>query len=277
MRYSLVYALLAGAVVLSGCGSDGMVSRAVSGAAKSSEGSIREAMLSSAEPAQAVAYFSAQVDADPGDVDAQRGLAASLVKAGRASEGVSAWRAVLDMDGAGNPDLVSLADAQVRASDWTGAKATLDSVPPAHETFKRYRLEAMIADSLQQWNKADTYYEIAAELTTTPASVLNNWGYSKLSRGDGASAEAMFGRALKHDPDLFTAKNNLVLARATRGIWDLPAITMSEEERAQLLHTAGLAAVKRGETTIGRRLLEEAVAAHPRHFDAAQRALDALA
>lgn len=180
------------------------------------------------------------------------------------------------MDDAEPADMVALADAHVRNSNWSSAKATLERVPPRHETFARYRLEAMVADSLQQWNKADTYYEVASELTTTPASLLNNWGYSKLSRGAPEEAERLFGEALTHDPALFTAKNNLVLARASRGVFDMPAVPMSGEERAQLLHTAGLAAAKRGDTAMGRRLVEEAIAVHPRHFDAAERTLAAI-
>ncbi len=50
------------------------------------------------------------------------------------------------------------------------AKATLNSVPPTHETFDRYRLEAMIADSEKNWKKADSFYEIAAGLTEKPAA-----------------------------------------------------------------------------------------------------------
>ncbi len=53
-------------------------------------------------------------------------------------------------------------------------------------------------------------------LTTTPAGVLNNWGYSKLTRGDAEAAERLFTEAITYDRDLFTAKNNLVLARAAR-------------------------------------------------------------
>ena len=41
-------------------------------------------------------------------------------------------------------------------------------MPPTHETFKRYRLEAMIADSNKEWDKADSFYETAVGLTTKP-------------------------------------------------------------------------------------------------------------
>jgi Flp pilus assembly protein TadD len=267
--------LTGGLVVLAACGTTD-VSRAVSGAADAEADSIREIMLTVAEPGEAVGWFRTQLDEDPDAIDHRRGLARSLVRAGRHAEAVLAWRRVTELDGAAPADSVNLADALVRTSDWPGARATLDAIPPTFESFDRYKLEAMVADADRQWARADAFYETAADLTTTPASVLNNWGFSKLTRGDGAAAERLFTEAITYDPDLFTAKNNLVLARATRRTYALPIVPMTVEERAQLLHTAGLAAVKQGDVEIGRAMLEDAVATHPRHFEPAVSALAAL-
>ncbi len=169
-----------------------------------------------------------------------------------------------------------LAEAYIRANDWPQAEATLNMVPPTYETFNRYRLEAMVADSRQQWDRADSFYEIAAGLTATPASVLNNWGYSKLTRGDHRGAERLFTEALRHDPTMFTAKNNLVLARAAQRRYELPLVAMTQIERAELLHTMALAAIRQGDVATGRALLQDAIATHPQHFDAAVTALAAL-
>jgi Tfp pilus assembly protein PilF len=134
----------------------------------------------------------------------------------------------------------------------------------------------MVADSNKNWKKADSFYEIAAGLTTKPAGVYNNWGFSKLTRGDLKGAEQLFLDALTYDPNLFTAKNNLVLARGAQRKYDLPVIQTTQVERAQLLHTMGLTAIKQGDVRIGKGLLQEAVDTHPQHFDAAVRALAAL-
>ena len=75
---------------------------------------------------------------------------------------------------------------------------------------------------------------------------------------------------------LFTAKNNLVLARAAQKNYALPVIPMTEEEKAQLLYTAGLSAVKQGDKDVGRGLFQDAIDTHPRHFEDAVRSLDAL-
>ena len=75
---------------------------------------------------------------------------------------------------------------------------------------------------------------------------------------------------------MFTAKNNLILARGAQGHYTLPVMPMSQTERAQLLHTLGLSAVKRGDVEIGKGLFREAIDTHPQHFEAAARSLAAL-
>ena len=144
------------------------------------------------------------------------------------------------------------------------------------KSFDRYRLEAMVADSDKNWKKADSFYEIAAGLTTTPAGVLNNWGFSKLTRGDNAGAEKLFNEALTYDPSLFTAKNNLVLARAKQRKYDLPVVRMTQTERSELLYSMALAAIKQGDISTGKGLLQQAIDTHPQHFEAAVRSLEAL-
>jgi Flp pilus assembly protein TadD len=265
-------------LILAGCDgmSDAQVARAVANAQAAEADSIREVMLTVAQPREAISYFTRKVTEDPADIESQRGLARSLVRGGRSSEAVLAWRKVTALPGATHEDSVGLAEALVRTADWSGARGVLDAIPPTHESFNRYRIEAMVADANQQWQRADTFYETAVGLTTRPAGVLNNWGFSKLTRGDHGAAERLFTEAITYDEQLFTAKNNLVLARAKRRSYTLPLVPMTQEERAQLLHTAGLAALKQGDSDIARNLLQDAIDTHPRHFEPAVRALQAL-
>ena len=95
-------------------------------------------------------------------------------------------------------------------------------------------------------------------------------------RGDFAGAERLFGQALTYDPAMFTAKNNLVMARGAQRKYDLPVITMTQTEKAELLYTLGLTAVKHGDVTVGKALLQDAIDTHPQHFEAAARSLAAL-
>jgi Flp pilus assembly protein TadD len=240
------------------------------------ESGLSGVMMSVADPSEAVAYFTRTSRENPGRIDLQRGLAESLIRAGRNTEAVSAWAAVTQHPEATADDRVELAGAYIRTNQWTEARTALDAIPPTHETFDRYRYEAMVADAQEDWTRADSFYEIAVGLTTTPAGVLNNWGFSKLTRGDYPAAERLFTDALRHDPNLFTAKNNLVMARGAQRNYDLPVIPMDQQERAQLLHTLALAAIKQSDISIGRSLLEDAIETSPVYFEEAVRALEAL-
>jgi Flp pilus assembly protein TadD len=274
----LVSACLAGTLVLSACADKGeeAVERALRDTNVIDESNLNDVMLTVADPNEAVDYFARAVKNEPDRVDLQRGLAKSLIRARRNTEAVTAWGKVTGMEGATQDDRVDYADALIRNGDWAQAEVTLDAVPPTHETFKRYRLEAMVADANKEWKRADSFYEIAIGLTTRPAGVMNNWGYSKLTRGDYAEAERLFGEAIRQDQSLFTAKNNLILARGAQRNYSLPVIPMDQIERAQLLHTMALSAVKQGDVTTGKGLLREAINTHPQHFEEAVRSLRAL-
>jgi len=279
MRHSIrIILCAAGTIALSACeptpGEE--VDRALQDINVIDESNLNEVMLQSSDPAEAVSYFRRALANDPERIDLMRGLAKSLVRAGRTTEAVTAWEAVAEHPDVTDADRVSLADALIRNNLWDRAGTVLDAIPPTFETYDRYRLEAMVADSEEDWDKADSFYETAAGLTTKPAPVMNNWGYSKLSRGDPEGAERLFADAVRQDPSMFTAKNNLVMARGAQGNYSMPVLPATQQERARLLYTLGLSAVKQGDVAIGRGLLQEAVETHPQHFDAAVRSLRAL-
>ncbi|MBQ1202884.1 MAG: hypothetical protein IIX61_03630 [Loktanella sp.] len=278
MRHPIFLTLCAAAFGLSACSQSGdaQVERALRDINIADEANLNEVMLTVGDPNEAVRYFAGASAANPDRIDLQRGLAKSLVRANRATEGVAAWQTVLTHPQANDEDRVELAEAYIRGNEWDNAAATLNAIPPTYETFQRYRLEAMVADSRQQWAKADSFYEIAVGLTTRPAPVYNNWGFSKLTRGDYPAAERLFNDALRFDPGMFTAKNNLVLARGARRNYALPVVPMTQVERAQLLHTLALTAIKQNDVTIGKSLLNDAINTHPQYFEPAVRALQAL-
>jgi tetratricopeptide (TPR) repeat protein len=280
MRHTILVSLCLGSAVwLSGCEgtmSDEEVERAVAGVNVIDESGLNDLMLSSGDPDEAVSYFSRSAQQYPDRVDLKRGLAASLVRARKPAEAARVWTEIVASPEATDEDRVQLADALIRAGDWTKAEDVLDDIPPTHETYDRYRLEAMVADAGEDWKKSDSFYETAIGLTTQPARTLNNWGYSKLTRGDFGGAEKLFLEALTYDSTMFTAKNNLMMARGAQRKYDMPVLSVTQTERAQLLHTLALAAIKQGDVVMGKTLLEEAIDTHPQHFDEAVRALRAL-
>ena len=279
MRHPILISLcVTGVFALSACeqSTENDVERAFQSINVVDETNLNDVMLAAADPNEAVAYFQRAVGEKPERIDLLRGLGKSLVRAKRNTEAVTVWSKVAAHKDAANDDRVDLADAMIRNNDWDRADKVLDGIPPTFETFKRYRLEAMIADSNREWKKADSFYEIAVGLTTQPASVMNNWGYSKLTRGDYPGAERLFSDAVRQDPALFTAKNNLVLARGAQHKYSLPVLSANQSERAQLLYTLGLSAIKQGDTAIGKGLLRDAIETHPKHFEDAARSLSAL-
>ena len=279
-RAALLTICFGSVLALSACGngamSDAEVEQAIKDVNVIDESNLNDIMLQVADPNEAVAYFQRTIAQNPERIDLQRGLAKSLVRARKPIAAAGAWQKVTTMPGATSDDRVNYADALIRANKWDEAEAELDRIPPTHETFQRYRLEAMVADSNKEWKKADSFYEIAVGLTTTPSGTLNNWGFSKLTRGDFQGAEDLFTEALSYDATMFTAKNNLVLARSAQRKYDLPVIQMTQTERAQLIHTAALSAIKQGDVNTGKALLAEAIDTHPQYFDAAVRSLEAL-
>jgi len=279
MRHPVFLALcLSGTAFLAACQgtSDADVQRAVKDVNVIDESNLSDIMLTVGDPDEAVTYFQRTAQANPDRIDLMRGLGQSLVRAGRPAEAATVWRTAVAHPEATNEDRVALADALIRANEWTQAEAELNKVPPTFESFERYRLEAMVADSKKNWKKADSFYEIAAGMTTKPSGVLNNWGFSKLTRGDAAGAEKLFMQALTFDPTLFTTKNNLVMARGAQRKYQLPVVQMTQAEKAELLYTLALTAIKQGDVNTGKELLRDAVETHPQHFETAARALAAL-
>jgi Flp pilus assembly protein TadD len=280
MRHPILTILcLSGTVALSACGnknSNAEVQRAIKDVNVIDESNLNDIMLTVGDPNEAVAYFQKSSTDNPDRVDLKRGLAKSLIRAQRPTEAIGVLDQITASPEGSDDDRVDLADALIRANEWDRAKAELNKIPPTHETYQRYRLEAMVADSTKDWKKADSFYETASGLTTKPAGVLNNWGFSKLSRNDFAGAEKLFLEAITYDPDLFTTKNNLVLARGAQRKYELPVIKMTQEERAQLQYTLALTAIKQGDVNVGKGLLQQAIDTSPQHFEAAVNSLAAL-
>jgi len=166
MRHPILFPLCMAAIVgLSACARDGEaeVQRALQDINGIDSSNLDDVFLTVGEPEEAVGYFTRALSTDPDRITLQRGLASSLIRAKRPADAIVAWEAVTNHPEATHDDRVELADAYIRDNRWDLAKTTLDSIPPTHETFKRYRLEAMIADSREQWEKADSFYQTAVK------------------------------------------------------------------------------------------------------------------
>ncbi len=274
----IILLIAASAAVLAACQdpNEAEVERAIEAVNAIDETNLNSLMLNSTDPAEAVAHFRRTSEANPDRIDLKRGLAISMVRNKQVIGALPVWREVVAHPEATNDDWLGYADALIRTGDWDGAAEALEQIPPTYETFRRYRLEAMVADSKEQWEKSDSFYEVAMGLTTQPSGVLNNWGYSKLVRGDFSGAERLFAEAITYDPDFFTAKNNYARARGLQRNYQLPVVRMTQVERAILLDTMAREALRNGDIEISKGLFREAIETHPQHFEEAVRSLRAL-
>lgn len=230
---------------------------------------LNDIMLNLADPGESVKFFRESLSKEPDRVDLKKLYAQALVRNKQYAEAALIYEQLIDEGHADDKDRLTYADALVRHGSWEEAEKQLDAIPPTVESFDRYFLEALVADHNKEWDKADNFYDIARGLTTRPAQVLNNWGISKMDRGSITGAEKLFKQAIAADPDMLTAKNNLVISRGKQGIYQLPVIPMTDTERAVLLFNIAREAIRNGDIDIARGLLADAIDTHPQYFEAA--------
>ncbi len=233
-------------------------------------------LLTTGDPKEAVAYFRNALAQAPDRADFRRGLALSLARAKRYPEAARVYAELAARGQAEPADRLEHAMAAARFDRWDDVRTIVAGLPPGMTTARRYGIDAMLADHEQDWAAADAAYAQAESLAANPAAVLNNWGVSQMSRGALAAATEMFGRALAYDSRLFSAKNNLVIARGLMGDYQLPAVPMTETEKGYLLNNLGVIARRNGQPELARGLFAAAVETHPQHYAAAASRLAAL-
>lgn len=275
-------AALAAGLALGGCA--GLISPTVdaeaerAGAAPSplDSANLGDIMLSVAGADEAVAYFRDALAANPADANLRRGYARALSRNRQYAEARFVYRDLEERGQAEAADRVDYALVLARLALWDEAEGQLALLPPGADTARLALARALLADHRGDWAQADAAYARARDLAAQPSGALNNWGVSKLARRDFAGAERAFEDALTYDPGLFSAKNNLTIAYGLQRRYRLPLVSLTEEERAILLHNLGVIALRRGDREVGRDLLRQSLAAHPQFYAPAADKLAAL-
>lgn len=237
---------------------------------------INDLLLTAGDPNESVTYFEAALAQEPERADFRRGLAKSLTRAKRFPEAGRIYEEMIALGQDKPSDKLEFAMVSAHLQKWDEVERVVSTIPSGLNTSRRYVVEALLADHRQNWSASDAAYAQAESLTTNPASVLNNWGVSLMSRGDLPRAQSTFERALTFDGRLFSAKNNLAISRGLQGNYQLPVVPMTEKEKAIILNNLGLIALRKGEKNIAKGLLAAAVETHPQHYGAAADRLAAL-
>lgn len=237
---------------------------------------LNEIMLTVAGSEEAVLYFRQALAADPENATLRRGLARSLARDGQHAEARIVWRELVDSGRATDEDRVEYALSLARLDQWAEVEAQLAQLPPDRRSPRQAMLRALLADHRQSWAEADAAYEQARAVSPQPGAVLNNWGVSKMARGDFPAAERLFEQALTYDPALFSAKNNLALSYGLQRRYQLPVLTLTGEEKATLYHNLAVIALRQGDREAAEGLLQQSVEAHPSYYAPAADKLAAL-
>lgn len=240
------------------------------------EANLTQLMLTAGDPEDAVRYFETALAREPERADFRRGLALSYSRAKRYPEAARIYQELMALRQDEPTDRLEYAYVAVRLDRWDDAGVLAASLPQTLDTPRRHLLDAMIADHAQDWEAADRAYARAEVQSTAPAEVLNNWGVSRMARGELAEASRTFERAVSYDSRMFSAKNNLAISRALQGNYRLPVVPMTDTERATIQHNMGVIAQQKGELKIARGLYAAALQSHPMHYQAAADRLAAL-
>lgn len=240
------------------------------------EANLNDLMLQAGDPEEAVDYFQQSLAREPDRTDFRRGLALSLTRAKRYNEAARVFQELITLGQDEPADRLEYAYVAVRLDRWDDATTLSKTFPDGMQTARRYLLDAMVADHSNDWEAADAAYERAEKLSSRPAKVINNWGVSQMARGDLPEAARTFERAVSYDSQLFSAKNNLAIARGLQGEYTVPLVPLTDEEKAVLLNNLGIIAMRRGDERMAKGLFAAAVELHPQHYAGAADRLAAL-
>lgn len=268
-------ALMVAALGLAGCESVSQRPDPLAGSVID-EANLNQLMLQSGDPEDAVVYFEESLAREPGRTDFRRGLAISLVRVKRYNEAARVYQELITLGQDEPVDRLEYAYVAVRLDRWEDATTLSSTLPEAMDTPRRYLLDAMVADHASDWDAADAAYGKAEKLSPRPAKVLNNWGVSLMGRGNLPEAARTFERAVSYDSRLFSAKNNLAIARGLQREYTLPLVPLNDEERAVLLNNLGIIAMRQGDERMAKGLFAAAVEVHPQHYSGAADRLAAL-
>ncbi|HYH17740.1 MAG TPA: tetratricopeptide repeat protein [Azospirillum sp.] len=160
--------------------------------------------------------------------------------------------------------------AHVLLGDEAAARTNLTKAVEADPSLWRaWNALGLINDRGRNWAQADQCYQKAAQINPGAAEIYNNRGYSLLQRGDHASAIPLFNQALRIDPTLEAARNNLTLASALQGRYEGALTAIPSEVLPTALNNVGYAALLRRDYASAELYLTRAVQSSPRYFEKA--------
>jgi Tfp pilus assembly protein PilF len=250
-----------------GIGQSPPASTAVSAATPSLALDSGWAALAAGDYVRAELAFGEALRRDPGQPEAQLGMAEVALGRGRSGQAEQAFArlaAATQASGLRGRALEGRGLALLQLQRLPEAKEALLAATAAEPNLARaWDGLGQIHDMAQEFAEARAAYERALALRPNWPSALNNLGVSLLRSGDAGGAEQRFAQALALQPGLWAAGMNLRLARAAQGRYAEAVAGATGERRADVLNNIGYVAMLRGDEAESRRLLQEALSASP--------------
>lgn len=247
--------------------------------AEEAPGPDAAALRDSGRLQQAAAAYRTTLVADPANTAARYGLADTLRQLGESEAAKEEYLKVAENDAFRAKALEGIGLVDLAAGEHNAAFETLNSAVEADPKLWRAWLGlAQLSDLGRDWTRSDEAYAKALAATDKPTLVRNNYGISKLARGDAKGAADEFNQALAIDPNFERAKTNLDLANAAdgRSISDLAEAETDPKKRAQLLNNYGYVAMLQGRYDDAETYFNAALKAHPAFYKPAFENLNVL-
>lgn len=127
------------------------------------------------------------------------------------------------------------------------------------DRWKAWNMMGVALSHFEKWEASEHAFAMALELSANRPSVLNNFGYSLLTRKKLPDAVIYLSRAVEQAPDKERFLNNLDIAQAAGGERPRQGNDESSERWAERLNNSGYAALISGHKDMGTALLTEAV------------------
>jgi Flp pilus assembly protein TadD len=151
------------------------------------------------------------------------------------------------------------------------AKALLsEAVAMDISLWRAWTALGTVHDRSRDWDQADLCFKQALMANPRSGAVFNNHGMSLMLRGKAADAIREFRQAIQVEPSLKAALDNLALATALEGRYEMAMAAVPSDKLPATMNNAGFAALSRGDLVRAEDLFTQAVKSSPRHFQQAE-------
>lgn len=214
---------------------------------------------------------------DPGNSRARLGMAEVQLSMGRAEAAAEAFRGLTGIPGVAARAQQGYGISQLILGREQDAQRVLQQAVDADPALWRaWNALGSLHDRGGSWDLAVAAYDRALAIRPDSAMLYNNRGFSYLLRRDAKAAIADFDRALRLDPRLDAARENLRLAFAWAGNYEQALVGVGRKNIGKAYNNVGFVALLRGDLQAAESYLLRSMEADPAFNNTANKNLEYL-